>query len=91
MEHERRLQKLNERLAKIQAEMARIKAQASEQARKEDTRKKIVVGGMIFALVRGGELSEEWLRERLDKMLTNPNDRKLFDLPPMGDNVRQMG
>lgn len=88
MDHEERLMKLNRRLAQIEAEIARVKALASKEERKKDTRRKILVGGMVLDLVKSGEIGEEQLKRWLDKMLSNPHDRALFDLPPKNEATK---
>jgi hypothetical protein len=49
--------------------------------RKEDTRRKILVGAIVLARVEHGRTQETELRAWLDEALTRPDDRALFDLP----------
>lgn len=78
-----KLQKLEERKAKIAAEIARVKAREATQIRKNDTRRKVLVGALVLAMIERGE----WPREKFDSalalFLSRPKDRALFNLPPV--------
>lgn len=67
--------KKNERLAR-----ARIRRLDSERARKDDTRRKILVGAIVLAKVGQGVLAEAQLRLWLDGALKRADDRALFGL-----------
>ncbi len=78
-----KLQKLEARKAKIAAEISRIRGREAAQARKDDTRRKIIVGGLVWGMVQRGEVVDKnGLLAALDKSLTRPQDRALFNLPP---------
>ena len=83
-----RLKKLEEQRARINAEIQRVRAREQQQARKDDTRRKILVGSMLLQLVEDGEWPEDKLRARLDTYLVRADDRALFELPPKGDMDR---
>jgi len=78
------LQHFQERLQQLQARQqrsaARQKAIESRRHRKEDTRRKILVGAIILAKADQGEFDQAQLRRWLDAALTRPDDRALFDL-----------
>lgn len=76
---EQKLQQLKVRQQRITARKAAL---ASGRARKEDTRRKILVGAVILAKVEQGDFDERQLRRWLDKALTRPDDRALFNLNP---------
>ena len=78
-----RLKKLEERKAKIGAEIARVKAREASQNRKSDTRRKVLLGALVLAMVEKGELSREKVDSALARFLSRPQDRALFSLPPM--------
>jgi hypothetical protein len=59
----------------------RRRATESRRTRKEDTRRKILVGAIVLARVEQGRLPQTELRAWLDEALTRPDDRVLFDLP----------
>ena len=77
--------KLDELLKKREQLNARIQKERnkhSQQKRKEDTRRKILLGALLINMMGKGELDEKKIREKLDGFLTRDIDRKLFDLPP---------
>ena len=83
-----RLKRLEEQRARINAEIQRVRAREQQQARKDDTRRKILVGSMLLQLVEDGEWPEDKLRARLDTYLVRADDRALFELPPLDDADR---
>lgn len=58
----------------------RIKYLQSRQARRDDTRRKILIGAVILAKIDRGEFDEKKLRAMLDSALTRKDDRDLFGL-----------
>jgi hypothetical protein len=89
--------KIDERIATLQTRLQQLKAQQqriaarqksieSRRSRKEDTRRKILVGAIMFARVEQGRLSEAELRGWMDEALTRPDDRALFDLAARASN-----
>lgn len=58
----------------------RIRYLASRQARRDETRRKILIGAVILAKIERGEFDEKKLRAMLDSALTRKDDRALFDL-----------
>ena len=75
---ETKLKQLKTRQAQLDA---RKRALASSRARKDDTRRKILVGAIVLARVELGQISESEFRGWLDVALTRPDDRALFELP----------
>lgn len=76
---ETKLQQLKTRQARIEA---RKRALASRRARKDDTRRKILLGATVLARIDAGKLDWPTVRRWLTAHLTRPDDRGLFDLPP---------
>jgi len=87
--------KLDERISSLETKLkqlkmrqtrleARKKSLASRRARKDDTRRKILVGAIVLARAEQGQLPHQELRAWLDAALTRPDDRALFDLPVGG-------
>ena len=64
---------------------ARKRALDAQRERKAETRRRFLVGSVIQAKVRDGEMDADRLREWLDQGLTRNDDRVLFDLPPKSD------
>jgi hypothetical protein len=60
---------------------ARRQALDAQRERKAETRRKILVGGIVLAKVRQGEMDGEQFRGWLNQALTRADDRALFDLP----------
>jgi hypothetical protein len=77
-ETRRKLEQLKARRQRIEA---RLQYLASKQARRAETRRKILVGAIILAKVERGEMDEKALSAMLDKALSRDDDRRLFDLP----------
>jgi len=78
---------LQQRLAKLQAEQRaaeqRARAAASKAARAQHTRKMVLIGGTMQAMIRRGEWAEAELLAILDRYLQRADDRELFGLAPL--------
>ena len=81
-----RITTLETKLKQLKARQARIEARKrallSRQARKGDTRRKILIGATILARIDRHELDHADLEAWLDAHLTREDDRALFELPP---------
>jgi len=62
---------------------ARRHASDALRERKADTRRKILVGGLILDKLKKGELDRNLVTGWLDQTLTRAADRALFDLPAL--------
>lgn len=75
---------LEERLKQLKARqqktLARQRSFESHRERKNDTRRKILVGAIVLARVKQGRLPETELRAWMDEALTRADDRALFAL-----------
>ncbi|MDJ0717324.1 MAG: mobilization protein [Prochloraceae cyanobacterium] len=76
-----RIKDLEEKKKQIEARIQKLKAIESAKKRKEDTRRKILLGALVQYLIKSGYWSEKEIYKQLDKFLDKPIDRKLFDLP----------
>jgi hypothetical protein len=78
-----KLKRLEEKEAKLKAEMSRVKARASQEERKKDTRRKILLGSLVLGQKAKREAAwwADWLKY-LDAFLEKDRDRELFGLPP---------
>ena len=74
-------EKLKQLKAQRQAAMARERAKEKEQARKDDTRRKILIGSCMLKITGDDEKARAKLITQMDKYLTEERDRKLFNLP----------
>jgi hypothetical protein len=75
-------QRLKQLKAKQQRSEARRRSLESRRARREDLRRKILVGAVVLAKVEQGGFQQATLDEWLDAALARPEDRALFGLAP---------
>ena len=76
-----RIRQLEEQRARINAEIQRVRSRESQEARKRETRRKILAGAMVLDRVARGDLSEKLFKADMDRFLERDQDRALFDLP----------
>ena len=69
--------------AKARKQLIENRKRAIEQklSRRQDTRRKVLIGAVILARVERGEWPRDKLLALLDSHLTRPDDRALFGLP----------
>lgn len=80
--------KLKQAKAKKQLVEARKRAADQKLERRQDTRRKVLVGAVILARVERGEWPRDKLLALLDSHLTRTDDRALFSLPsPAGEQI----
>ncbi|MGB0849504.1 MAG: hypothetical protein ACPGSM_22395 [Thiolinea sp.] len=84
------IDKLDEQIKKLQERKRQIKSRETAKQRKEETRKKILIGGTIMAAVKSGDMQWHTVKALLDKNLTRENDRLLFELEakPSSENSK---
>jgi len=75
-----RLEALTKKRDEINQQIQALKARDKAKQRKEDTRRKILIGGVIMKMLNNGDLSQERLNNMLEKHLTRDKDRELFGL-----------
>lgn len=80
----------NDKLEKLKAKRREIDAQIRQeqnreivQQRKLDTRRKILAGAAVLSEAGGNQGYKAALWQLLDSFLGKPDDRVLFDLPPL--------
>lgn len=74
---EERLKKLK---AQQQAAKARENKKISEKQKKDDTRRKILIGSLILKGMQNDEIYNAEIRNKLNTYLTETRDRELFNL-----------
>lgn len=80
-------EQLKQRRARIVAAKRRQNAKLTNEKRKRDTRRKVLIGAAVLAKVEAGEYTSEQLASMMGRYLTRDDDRALFDLPPLaGDS-----
>ena len=77
---EAQLEKLKQLKAQKQAIEARQRAKQKEQDRKDDTRRKILLGSYLIKKMESNEANKEKILADLNEYLTEDRDRKLFNL-----------
>ncbi len=78
---EAQLEKLKQLKAQKQAIEARERTKQKEQERKDDTRRKILLGSYLIKKMQSNEANKEKILTELNEYLTENRDRQLFDLP----------
>jgi hypothetical protein len=77
-----------ELLKRINEKKKALMAKAATQERKNDTRRKILIGSMILAEIAAGRYTEEKLASLATKHLTRSGDRALFGLEPLNETQK---
>ena len=71
---------------KLQARIDLIAARGTAQDRKDDTRRKILSGAMLYDRIQKRKLSNQKLTDWMGEFLTRNDDRALFKLAPLDKN-----
>jgi large subunit ribosomal protein L7/L12 len=78
-----KLEKLKQRKAKLDAEIAQAEKAERERQRSQETRRKILVGAAVLAEIEAEPSLKGVLQDILQRRLTQDRDRALFpDLLP---------
>lgn len=75
--------KLKQAKALKQKIESRKRAAEQKANRSQDTRRKILIGSLFMQRATVSDEAQQKLRALLDTFLTRPDDRALFDLPPV--------
>ncbi len=75
-----RLEKLKAQRAKLEARIQAAESRNKQAERKQDTRRKILIGSYYFDKAQK-ENNLEDIKKLMNVYLTRDSDRKLFDLP----------
>ena len=76
----KKLDELLKKREQLNAQIQKERNKQSQQKRKEDTRRKILLGSLMMDMMKKRELDENKIMKKLDGYLTKDIDRKLFDL-----------
>ncbi len=76
----KKLDELLKKREQLNAQIQKERNKQSQQKRKEDTRRKILLGALMMEMMNKGELDEKKIMKRLDGFLSRDTDRQLFDL-----------
>ena len=77
----KRLETLLKKREQLNAQIIKQRNKESQLKRKQNTRRKILLGALVMNLMEKEELSREQIMKELDVYLTKDIDRALFDLP----------
>ena len=75
----KRLGELLKKREQLNAQIQKIRAREASKKRKEDTRRKILLGALVMEMMQRGELDRKVILTRLEQFLTRDIDRRLFD------------
>ena len=81
----KRLQTLTEKRARLDAQIKDIQARERQKERKEDTRRKIIVGALVLTHMKknkGGQLARK-VEALINEYVVKDKDRALFGLAPL--------
>ena len=81
-----KLEKLTKQIEALQAKANAEKNREREKSRKEETRKKILIGAMVLDGMSKNQDYQSKMLKNIDKYLTAERDRKLFNLTPINNN-----
>ncbi len=76
-----RIAELAAKQKSIEARLDALRARSKERARKDDTRRKVLVGAVILTESEQSEPAKQRLMTLLDKHLVRDIDRAVFGLP----------
>ncbi|WP_321392237.1 mobilization protein [uncultured Desulfuromusa sp.] len=86
-----KIQKQQQKINQEKARLKRLRAKATAEARKVDTRRKILIGAAMLAKAQNNEAFNTNLMQVLDQYLTADRDRQLFDFPAMEHHQHENG
>lgn len=78
---EEKIAELEQQEAQIKARILREKARARQEARKLDTRQKVIIGGMVKAHCEIDAAFKSQIDQLLDQHVRRDADRKALGLP----------
>ena len=81
--------KLLDELKKVRKSERELVAKDNKDTRKEDKRKKILIGAMVMYEIKENRIAQNWLTEKMDKFLSRTDERLLFGLEPIPEIVEQ--
>ncbi len=84
-----KLEQLLKKQEELKAQIRKEKNKLSQAERKQDTRRKILLGALMMDMIKKGELDEKKILKRLDSFLTKEMERKLFDLTLINEGSKQ--
>jgi len=78
---------MKKKIEKIEARMQKKLNREKEKERKLDTRRKIVLGAVMFKLMKDNQQIYDFVLQQLNEHVVNERDRALFDLKEKCVNI----
>lgn len=78
-----KLEKLRAQRAALEAKIRRELGRERSNHRREDTRRKILAGAAVLEEIKRDPAFSEALKPVLERFLSRPGDRALFELAPL--------
>ena len=75
---EEQLNDLKKKREKLNNRIDKLSSAKRTRDRKKDTRRKIIIGGIVQRVAEQSERTREWLRKLIEKYVTSDRDRELF-------------
>ncbi len=78
------IHKIEEKLEQQRQRLRDLRAQETKQIRKDETRRKVLYGAAVLAMV--DKMPDEKRRlalNRIEEYISRPSDRTFLDLPPL--------
>lgn len=85
-ELEARLERIEKDKQRVRQQLKELKARESAEARKLDTRRKILMGSWVKSLLDSGAMTLEKFDESTRKFFTKAKDRQVLGLPPLPED-----
>ena len=82
-----KLEQLEQQQAKLKKQIHAEKAKQRQQQRKDDTRRKVLLGAYVQVKMEESANYKAELLSGLATYLTRPSDRQLFDLEPLPEET----
>ena len=84
-----KLEQLEQQQANIKKKIQQEKSKQRKQSRKNDTRRKVLLGAYVQTKMEESEHYKAELLAGLATYLTRPNDRALFGLEPLPETDKE--
>ena len=85
---EQQLERLQQTESKLKVRKQAIQARLRTKERKDDTRRKVIVGAIALEHCKHDSDWESWLWQILKNEVTRPADRELLGLPPLKEHPK---
>lgn len=86
-----KLEQLKKKQEQLRLQIQKEQQKETAKKRKEDTRKKILIGAMVLEGMKNSEEYEQKILKNLDQYLTKERDRKLFELKATHSERKEHG